>query len=104
MVVRHYKALKLTTLQTQSSIKPFQANEQELNILRLLYNQDKLTTEQIAQSLSFEIQTANFYLEELKVNNMTSHNFTRGKHDVPFMSWSIKQEGRRCLIEIKKTS
>jgi alanyl-tRNA synthetase len=91
----------------QSYDQPTHCNlldEAKINILKLLFKQDKLVTQQIAQSLNFEIQTAKFHLEELKVNNMLSHNLTRDKLGSPMMTWSLAQEGRRYLIENKLTS
>ena len=79
-------------------------DEAKVNILRLLFKNDNLSIEQISQSLDFGIQTAKYHLEELKDKKMTSHHFTRGPFDIPFMSWSIEQEGRRYLIENEKTS
>ena len=77
--------------------------ETKINILKLLFKQDKLPTEQIAQNLGYEIQTAKFHLEELKSHQMIK--------DIPYrknkqltIGWFLQQEGRRYLIENKLTS
>jgi hypothetical protein len=74
-------------------------DDSKVNILKLLYRQDNLQTEQIAQTLNFQIQTATFHLEELKSSNMVSYHMHRPPHDKsrPIMVWSIEQEGRKYL-------
>jgi predicted Rossmann fold nucleotide-binding protein DprA/Smf involved in DNA uptake len=79
-------------------------DEKKIDILKLLFNQDKLPTEKIAQILGYEIQTTKFHLEELKANNMVACAPSHRRNEPPSWKWSLTQEGRRCLIENKLIS
>lgn len=87
----------------------------KIDILKLLYTQDNLTTEQIASSLQLQRQTATFHLEELKLFKMintrllsqqTTHNGiywpVRGLKR--YYAWSIIQNGRKYLLDNKCVS
>lgn len=76
-------------------------DEAKVNILKILFRQNKLLVEQLAQILGSEDQTVQFHLEELKSKKMIKDGFTHGKYSQIFMNYSIDQEGRRYLIENK---
>jgi len=85
--------------------------ELKVNILKLLFKQDNLQTEQIAQSLNLELQVAKFHLEEMKADigliKRASISAPRVEHltdgiihhfdHVPV--WTIGQKGRKYLID-----
>ncbi|MCX5718038.1 MAG: hypothetical protein NTW44_07035 [Nitrospirae bacterium] len=91
-------------------------DEVSINVLKLLFRQDNLTAEQIAQSLSLTtLQMAKFHLEELRVMQMIkNHTMYRevsrqgafgtvhGRQG--YLAWSIDQKGRKYLITNKLTS
>jgi FtsZ-binding cell division protein ZapB len=86
-------------------------DEQKVNILKLLFKQDNLQTEQIAQSLNIELQVARFHLEEMKADieliKRTSISVPRIErrtegiihHFDSVPVWAIGQKGRKYLIE-----
>lgn len=78
-------------------------DEAKLNILKLLFKQDKLPTEDIAKVLGYEIQMAKFHLEELKSHQMIK-DIPYNKNKKVIIGWFLQQEGRRYLIENKITS
>jgi hypothetical protein len=86
-------------------------DDQKVNILKLLFKQDNLQPEQIAQHLNLELQTAKYHLEELKTTmkmikqcivniprEETNDYGTRHWHD-QVRAWSLEQKGRKFLIE-----
>jgi SMC interacting uncharacterized protein involved in chromosome segregation len=86
-------------------------DESKINILKLLFKQDNLQTEQIAQSLNIELQITKFHLEEMKADigliKRASISVPRVEHltdgiinhfdRVPV--WTIGQKGRKYLID-----
>jgi DNA-binding transcriptional ArsR family regulator len=76
-------------------------DEPKVKILKLLFSTDVLTVESIAQTISADIQTTKYHLEELKTANMIKSTQQR----VPPRSnnfahvWAITQPGRAYLIE-----
>jgi Skp family chaperone for outer membrane proteins len=90
----------------QNYEQPNHANlldETKIDILKLLFKQDKLPTEEIAQIMGYAIQTTKFHLEELKLNQMVKDiPYTRNRK--PVVGWYLQQEGRRYLIENKIAS
>lgn len=83
-----------------------------INVLELLFRQDNLTSEQIAQSLNIKLQMANFHLKELKAKGMLKQQ--TAYHDPPpsgnwfkrqgVLVWTLEQKGRKCLINNKLVS
>lgn len=83
-----------------------------INVLELLFRQDNLTSEQIAQSLSIKLQMAKFHLKELKANGMLKQQTIY--HDPPpsdnwfkrkgVLVWALEQKGRKYLINNKIAS
>ena len=73
-------------------------DDNEINILTFLSNQqDRLTAEEISQSLGMNIQIARFQLEELEKYHMVHGALYSGAP----RDWKLGQEGRRYLIENK---
>lgn len=72
----------------------------ELEILKLLFARDRLTTEQVAQTLKIQTQKAKFHLEELLKYRLVHIASSIGKG----VSWYLSQEGRRYVIENKLVS
>lgn len=80
-----------------------------INVLKLLFRQDNLTSEQIAQSLNVNLQMANFHLKELKAKGMLKQQTIY--HDPPpsknwfkrqgILVWVLMQKGRKYLINNK---
>ena len=81
------------------------------NILKMIYMQDNLTSEQIAQSLNFQLQTAKYHLEELSnLQMITSRLLSRQTvvrqgafgpvHGTQrFHGWTILQKGRKYILD-----
>jgi Fic family protein len=86
-----------------------------VNILKLLFKQDNLTSGQITESIGITLQTANFHLEELKAKKMLKQHTIY--HDPienhppgtwikrqGFLVWALEQKGRKYLINNKLAS
>ena len=85
----------------------------KINILKLLFNEESMAPDQIAQSLDIALQMANFHLEELikaklikpqqvmreKIENMGAISVT---HHFGIPGYAIEQIGRKYLIETGK--
>jgi hypothetical protein len=93
-IIRHQNE----TIKNQFSNTHNTLDKEKVNVLKLLFTQDKISTESIANLLGLQIQVANFHLENLKVGQMINSVFhtQRGKL---ITSWYIKQEGRKYIIE-----
>lgn len=73
----------------------------EVNILLYLAKQkDEVKTDNMAQALNIDRQTAPFYLKELENRKMVHGRYASG---MP-VYWSLAHEGRRYLIENKLIS
>ena len=105
VTITHQQSLADKSRQSQSLDKP------KINILKLLFSQN-MSTEQIADSLGFQRQTAVYHLEELANFNMVI--LQRYSRHVPgdilngympsiqrFSVWTLKQAGRKYLIDNK---
>lgn len=75
--------------------------KEQIEILIILYKQDNLQTEYVAQVTGSLPQTARFHLEELKSYNMVSYHMHRPSHNrnAVINVWSIIQGGRKYLHE-----
>lgn len=86
-------------------------DEPQVNILKLLFSKN-ISTDQIAQKLNMQIQTAAYHLEELAHLNMVvlqrlSQQLPGGggPFDMPslrkYSVWTLKQPGRKYLLDNK---
>ncbi len=102
-----------TAVQEQIKQEP-SLGEPKINILKLLFTHDKLTTEQIADEIGLQIQTAKYHLVELaKLGMVNSQRFNQqflgaGPFDLPslrrYSAWTIMQPGRKYLLDKKLES
>lgn len=82
-------------------------NETAVNILILLSKHDdrsQVRAEHIAESLNVGLQAATFYLNDLAGRNMVLKNRMLGSDitgGTSYSYWTLKQEGRRYLVENK---
>lgn len=98
LVVRHCKSLKSTQSQPKETGEEIQLDEPKVNILKLLFERNELTMEDIARVLSFQHQTAKYHLEELKSAKMVDNNWSRNIDQSKFHEfWKIMQPGRKYL-------
>jgi hypothetical protein len=83
-----------------------------VNILKLLFKQDNLTSEQIEQTLNITLQIAMFHLEELKVKGMVKQQTIYNEPPSTgnwfkrqgILAWALEQKGRKYLINNNLTS
>ncbi|WP_026840037.1 transcriptional regulator [Citrifermentans bremense] len=76
-------------------------DDTKLEVLKLLFKQPKLQTEQVAQSLNMESQLIEFHLAELKKAKKVKQEALPSKTIYTPIGWSLDQEGTRYLLENK---
>jgi DNA-binding transcriptional ArsR family regulator len=96
------------TIETNASHAAVLLDETKVNILKLLFSHDKLTTEQVSTSQHLQLQTAKYHLVDLaNLGMVRSQNFSEQVPGLgPFHSaalrrysaWIIMQPGRKFLI------
>ena len=97
------------TTETNSSHDAVLLDETKVNILKLLFSHDKLTTEQVSTSQHLQLQTAKYHLVDLANRGLVrSQKFSE---QVPglgpfhpsalrrYSAWIIMQPGRKFLID-----
>ncbi|MFA7061547.1 MAG: hypothetical protein WC156_12125 [Pedobacter sp.] len=72
----------------------------KLDILKLLFKQEKLQIEQIAQTLNLEIQVTKLHLGDLRKMKFVRDSYPRTKYiNQVITEWSLSQEGIRYVTE-----
>ena len=85
-------------IQTYENPHNISLDTEKVSILKLLFENEKLSADDIARSLDHKVQTIKFHLEELKTNQMVN-SIPHTKNGKFAVSWYIQQDGRKYLIE-----
>lgn len=74
----------------------------KLDILKLLFKQEKLQIEQIAQTLNLEFPVTKLHLGDLRKMKFVQDSYPRTKYiNQVITEWSLSQEGLRYVTEYK---
>jgi hypothetical protein len=98
--------------QNEELSNPPSLDKTKINILKLLYTRNKLTSEQISNALSLQLQIAINHLEELEKLDMvfllhyTQSIFSDDSYGSSpslrrIYAWTIRQAGKKYLLDNK---
>lgn len=71
----------------------------KLEILKLLFKQQNLQEEQIAQALKMDLPIVKFHLGELQKRKFVTDSYPRSRNNHFIRAWSLAHEGTGYLLE-----
>ena len=95
------KLLRSKIHEYEQTSHDYPITDESIKILSYLAKNEEPSTLAIARTLNIEIETARFFLHELRSLNMVIDNFRIDEYGSGFHAWSLEQEGRRFLMKNK---